>query len=356
MSDHEFADEAKRAEGLVDAVKLAAWMDEQGLPGEGLPEIGFVSGGASNEIFSITRGGRRMALRRPPRVVPPGRNETMLREYRILHALNQTDVPHPNAIASCADESVIGAAFYLMDFVDGWTPMGLPRWPDPFEDDLEARQGLAYALVDGAAKMAAVDWRAVGLEGLGKPEGFHERQVDRWMKQWSSYKIRELPGIEEAAAFLRDYKVKSFEPGIMHGDYQFANVMYAHGGPARLAAIIDFEMGTIGDPLLDLAWIIMSWPNADEDRSVTSYVDYAGMPDREDLMEYYATHSGRSVDEMEYYLILANFKMAIILEGGYARVMKGESDNPRARHFGEYVLNSARKAGELVKTTRLGKR
>ena len=351
MDDEANTDE--RAEGMIDAARLGRWMDGAGLPGEGEPSVRHLSGGASNEIFEIVWGDRRMALRRPPRNVPKGRNETMLREYRILHALNGTDVPHPNAVAVCDDTDVIGSAFYLMDFVDGWTAMQLPRWPDPFEDDLDARAGLAYELVDGIAKLGNVDWKGQGLEGLGKPDGFHERQVDRWMSQWSGYKFRELPGLDEAAEFLRSYTPSSYRPGIMHGDYQFANVMFEHGGPARLAAIVDFEMGTIGDPLLDLAWVLMSWPNADEDRSVKSYVDYAGMPDREDLLEYYATHSGRPVDEIDYYLVLANFKMAIVLEGGYARVVKGGADNPKMAFFGDVALSNARKAGDLVSRTAL---
>jgi aminoglycoside phosphotransferase (APT) family kinase protein len=339
---------------LADPEVLGRWLDEQGVDGEGPPEVTFISGGAANEIFAVERGGRKMVLRRPPRVVPKGRNETMLREFRILDALNETDVPHPTAIAACEDERVLGAAFYLMDFVDGWSVMADPgHWPPPFDTDLDARRGLAYELVDGAAKMANVDWEAVGLDGLGRPEGFHERQVDRWLQQWDSYKVRELPGLDDAVEFLRGYEVRSYRPGLMHGDYQFANVMFRHGAPARLAAVVDFEMGTIGDPLLDLAWVLMPWANADEDRSSKSYIDYDGLPDREDLLEYYASHTGRPVDEIDYYLVLGNFKMAIVLEGGYARMLTGDSDNPNAKYFGDYVLQSATKAGDIARSTSL---
>jgi aminoglycoside phosphotransferase (APT) family kinase protein len=350
-------EDEERTEGLIDPQRLGRWMDEQGLPGEGEPvETRYISGGASNEIFEVGRGEQRMVLRRPPRVVPKGRNETMLREYRVLHALNGTDVPHPEAIAACDDLSVMGSTFYLMALVDGWSPMNMAYWPPPFDTDLDARAGLAYQLVDGIARLSKVDWRARGLEGLGKPDGFHERQVDRWLAHLAAFQFRELPGIEEAAAWLREHKPRRYEPGIIHGDYQFANVMFRHGAPARLAAMVDWEMATIGDPLLDLAWVIQGWPDADEDRSHAGYVDYTGMPDREDLLEYYARESGRGVEDIDYYVILARFKLAIVLEGGYARVVKGEADNPKMQAFGDVVINLSAQAAQLAQTTPLGRR
>jgi aminoglycoside phosphotransferase (APT) family kinase protein len=349
-------DDEERTRGLVDPAALARWMDARHLPGEGLPvETRFISGGASNELFEIRRGELRMALRRPPRKVPKGRNETMLREYRILEALRDSDVPHARAIAGCDDESVIGACFYLMEFVDGWSPMSTGRkWPAPFDTDLEARKGLAYELVDAIARLSRVDWKARGLDGLGKPEGFHERQVDRWFAHLGGFKFRELPGLDEAARWLRGYRPRGFRPAIMHGDYQFANVMFRHGAPARMAAIVDWEMGTVGDSLIDLAWVVMGWPDPDEDRS-QGYVDYAGMPSRAELMERYAKISGLAVDEMDYYVILARFKMAVVLEGGYARFVQGGADNPKMEAFGNVVLEMARKAGELARSTKLGR-
>jgi aminoglycoside phosphotransferase (APT) family kinase protein len=346
--------EQERIRELVNPEALARWMDARQLPGTGEPVVArFISGGASNEIFEIKRGAVRMALRRPPRKVPQGRNETMLREYRVLAALNDTDVPHPRAIAACDDSSVNGACFYLMDYVDGWSCMNRNGWPTPFDSDLAARQGLAYELVDAIAKLGQVDWRARGLEGFGKPDGFHERQVDRWLAHLAAFKFRDIPGIDVAAEWLRGHRPKAYKPGIIHGDYQFANVMFHDGAPARMAAIVDWEMATIGDPLLDLAWVIMTWPNPDEDRTSSGYVDYTGMPTREELIERYARVSGLPVDEMDYYVILARFKMAIVLEGGYARYVQGGADNPKMEMFGNVVLDMARKAAELARTTPL---
>ena len=336
MSDLESTTDAQRTLGLVDPAALGRWMDTRDLPGRGEPIMArFITGGASNELFEIRRGTAHFALRRPPRKVPTGRNETMLREHRVLAALGDTAVPHARVAAVCDDPTVIGACFYLMDFVDGWSPMNAGKiWPSPFDQDLVARQGLAYELVEGIGKLARVDWRARGLDGFGKPDGFHERQVDRWYAHLAQFKFRELPGLDDAGAWLRRVKPSRYQPGIIHGDYQFANVMFHHGAPARLAAIVDWEMATIGDPLLDLGWVLMGWPNPDEDRAAAGYVDYVGMPSREELMQRYACVSGLPVDEIDYYVVLARFKIAIVLEGGYARYVQGGADNPKMAEIG----------------------
>ena len=146
-----------------------------------------------------------------------------------------------------------------MSLVDGWSPMNMDGWPAPFDTDLDARYGLGIQLVDGIARLARVDWKAQGLEGFGKPDGFHDRQVDRWLAHLNAFKFRELPGLDVAADWLRNHKPSHWEPGIIHGDYQFANVMFNHGAPARLAAMVDWEMSTVGDPLLDLAWVMNGW-------------------------------------------------------------------------------------------------
>jgi aminoglycoside phosphotransferase (APT) family kinase protein len=197
-----------------------------------------------------------------------------------------------------------------------------------------------------------VDWKGVGLEGFGKPEGFLDRQVDRWLHHLKGFQFREIPGLDVASAWLRKHTPKSFKPGIIHGDYQFANVMFEHGAPARMAAIVDWEMATVGDPLLDLAWVLMGWPDPGEGER-RGYVDYEGMPTRNELMERYARRSGLPVDEMDYYIVLARFKMACVLEGGYARFVKGGADNPKMQAFGEVVLDMANRAALLARTSRL---
>lgn len=336
-------------EPVIDVDALAHWLDSSELPGAGAPiEQRYVSGGSQNEIFEIRRGELHAALRKPPLVAPASRDDGILREWRIIDALAGTDVPHTTAIGVCADPAVLGRPFYLMGYVDGWSPMGGRGWPGPFDTDLDARGGLVEQLIEGVAHLGAVDWQAKGLQDLGRPAGFHDRQVGRWTSFFERIKGRELPGMAEATRWLDTHRPIDFVPGIMHGDYQFANAMFAHGAPARLAAIIDWEMGTIGDPKLDLAWALQGWPEDPSiDAGTIGYVDPTGMPGRSALVAHYAEVSGRQVDDIDYYLILARWKLAIVLEQGYQRA----GDDPTLSGFGDLVLDLMAAAAELAETT-----
>jgi aminoglycoside phosphotransferase (APT) family kinase protein len=335
---------------MIDFHRLAQWMDDFGLAGQGEPiEHRYLSGGTQNEIYEVRRGGLHCAMRIPPVSAPAGRDDGIHREWRIIEALGGTDVPHTEAVAMCTDTSVLGRAFYLMGFVDGWSPMDQRGWPAPFDADLDARQGLAYQLAEGIALLSKVDWQAKGLHDLGRPDGFHERQVDRWTAFLDRIKGRELPGFDEAAAWLRAHKPLDYIPGLMHGDYQFANVMFCHGAPARLAAIVDWEMGTVGDPKLDLAWMLQSWPEdtSSPTASFSSYTPLHGMPSRSVLLAHYAAVSGRQVDDIDYYLILAKWKLAVVLEQGFQRA----GDDVKLQSFGPVVLDLMKSAAELAEST-----
>ena len=337
----------------IDSKNLEAWMDAQGLPGRGEDlELGYISGGSQNEIFDVRRGAFRAALRKPPATAPASRNEGILREWRIIEALKGSDVPHTEAIAVCTDPEVLGATFYLMGFVEGWSPMNMGgQWPEPFESDIEQRKGLAFELVRGVAKMAQVDWRERGLADLGRPEGYHERQVERWTRFYDRVKNRDVPGLDVATEWLANHKPIDFEPGLMHGDYQFANVMFENGGPARLSAIVDWEMGTIGDPKIDLAWVLQAWPEDTSTAEGQGYVNIAGMPGRNELLEFFARESGRQVDDMDYYLILARWKLGIVLEQGYARALQHGASDAKLMAFGPIVLDLLQRAADLAEST-----
>ena len=336
---------------MIDARRLAAWMDQVELPGGGeAVETRYISGGSQNEIYEVRRPGVHGALRIPPPPAPESRDAGILREWRIIEALDGTDVPHTPAIAVCPDPSVLGRPFYVMGFVDGWSPMATGRrWPAPFDRDLDARKGLAYQLIEGIARLGRVDWQGRGLSDLGRPDGFHDRQVDRWTTFLERIRGRDLPGFEVAAEWLRKHRPIDFVPGLMHGDYQFANVMFETGAPARLAAIVDWEMGTVGDPKLDLAWVVQSWPEDVDDPALTGtdYVDLYGMPTRDQLVSHYAATSGRQVDDLDYYVILAKWKLAVVLEQGYQRAGSDE----KLLAFGPIVLRLMEQAANLAETT-----
>ena len=335
---------------MIDFERLAAWMDDNAVPGKGEPiSHRFLSGGSQNEIYEIRRGELHGAIRIPPPAAPADRDDGIVREWRIIQALDGTDVPHTPAIAMCDDPEVLGRRFYLMGFVDGWSPMDHRNWPAPFDTDIGARAGLGYQLAEGIALLSRVDWRARGLEGLGRPEGFHERQVERWTTFFERIKGRKLEGMDVASSWLRVHQPIDYVPGIMHGDYQFANVMFRDGAPARLGAIVDWEMGTVGDPKLDLGWMIQGWPDDTmaAAASDTSYVDMRGMPSRSQVLAHYAGVSGRQVDDIDYYVILAKWKLAIVLERGFQRA----GDDEKLQAFGPLIVELMKGAAALAETT-----
>lgn len=334
---------------MIDVARLADWMDTAGLPDVGEPlEATYLSGGTQNVIYKLGRGDHTCVLRMPPPEAPPDRDKGILREWRIIEALDGTDVPHTAAVGVCEDATVLGRPFYLMGHVDGWSPMDQHgAWPDPFAGDAAARAGLSYQLAEGIALLSKVDWKAKGLHDLGRPDGFHERQVDRWIAFFERIKGREIDGLDVTTEWLRNHRPLDFIPGLMHGDYQFANVMYRHGAPATMAAIVDWEMGTVGDPKLDLGWMVQSWPEDTSVPSAMNYVDMRGMPSRTAVVDHYAKVSGRQVDDLDYYLVLAKWKLAIVLEQGFQRA----GDNEKLLAYGPVITALMREAAELAESS-----
>jgi aminoglycoside phosphotransferase (APT) family kinase protein len=330
--------------------ELGRWLDTAGAPGAGeRPTLERLTGGSQNTLYLVQRGDNRMVLRMPAARADRSRVDGLLREVRLLRALSGSDVPHAELVAADQSGDVFGVPFYVMDAVDGWSPTR-GDWPAPFDTNVEARRGLAFQLVEGAAKLGRVDWRARGLEGFGRPDGFHERQVDRWLTFLDSYRVRELPGLDEAADWLRRNRPRHYVPGIMHGDYQFANVMFSHGVPAKLAAIIDWEMTTVGDPLLDLGWVLLGW-DGDLPRDEGFYVDMRGMPTRTELLEHYERVSGLPTENIDYYLVLANWKLGVVLEKTYAAGVKSAAVDPKiTTSFGPLVLELIARSAELARS------
>ncbi|MBW8825680.1 MAG: phosphotransferase family protein [Acidobacteria bacterium] len=307
----------------LDIGVLEDWIGDR-LPGAGEPmtaeRLGAGSG-IANALFFIRRGGHQWVLRRPPAIKNHPSAANTEREWRILRALEGTSVPHPTARLFCDDPDVIGATFMIMDVVDGFTPgVEVPDW---VVDTPNGLYDLGMSYVDGLVELAKVDWVASGLEGLGKPEGFLERQVSRWVGQLDGYRVRQLP--EEA--FLTEWLEANRPPmspaAIMHGDYSPFNVMAANDAPVRLAAIIDWDTGTIGDPLLDIGHLLARWVHPGEDGPLTLPTGpLDGYPTRKEMAARYEERSGRDLSALPYYEALSLFKLGVILEGNYSRASK----------------------------------
>jgi aminoglycoside phosphotransferase (APT) family kinase protein len=333
----------------VDVEALARFLDAAGLPGKGdQPVLRALGGGSQNELTLVERGGARMVMRKPPASAVADRIEGMRREHRLARALAGSEVPHPRYLAGSDDPSILGMPFFLMEAIDGWSPVAGGRWESPYDVDLAARHGIGLELARGAASMARFDWKARGLEGFGRPEGFHARQVDRWLAYYARIRCRELPGLDEAAGWLRGHVPRRFTPGLMHGDYQMANVMFAHGVPARLLAIIDWEMATIGDPLLDLGWVLVAWGPEAADMQHAGFMQAPGLPTRDEMLEHYERSGGPSTELIDYYVVLARWKLGIVLEQSYSRLLQGAGVNPRVEFFGRLVPELIRKAASLA--------
>ncbi|ORA77577.1 phosphotransferase family protein [Mycolicibacter kumamotonensis] len=314
----------------MDLEPVARWMSDQRL-GEGpLEDVTELSGGTQNVMLRFTRSGRSYVLRRGPLHLRPRSNAVMLRETRVLAALADTDVPHPRLIATCADPAVLGdAVFYLMEPIDGFNAG--EELPALHAGDPAVRYEMGLSMADALAKLGAVDHVAVGLADYGKPDGFLERQVPRWLSELDSYRQFEnypgpdLPGVDEVASWLQRNVPASWQPGILHGDYHVANVMFSRTGP-QLAAILDWEMSTIGDPLLDLGWLLATW-RQDDGSSVFGHTltGMDGLASTDDLLERYAAGSSRDLSQIGWYTVLACFKLAIVIEGTLARASAGKA-------------------------------
>ena len=267
-------------------------------------------------------------LRRPPRPPLPPSAHDVLREARLLSAVQDADVRTPKVLATCDDESVIGAPFYVMELIEGDVlTTELPRSARGRE-----RCAIGEELVDALVEVHAVDWRASGLEGYGKPTGYLERQLRRFGGLWEHNRTRELPVLEQVSAWLAEHLPESGEATIVHGDYRLGNTMFAREAPARLNAIFDWELATIGDPLADVGYLVATWSQADDPedpmRGLTAVTRQPGFPTRDELIAGYEQRSGRSMSDVRWYMTLALWKSAVFLEGSYKRRLAGRTEDP----------------------------
>jgi aminoglycoside phosphotransferase (APT) family kinase protein len=330
----------------LDVGRLRAQIDQR-LPGliSGTPTAEVVQGGRSNLTYVVSDERSRWVVRRPPlgHVLPTAHD--MKREYRVISGLYPTDVPVPRPLLLCEDPDVLGAPFYLMEFVTG-TPYRSDK--ELVSLGTERTTKIADALVDTLVDLHAVDPAAVGLGDFGRPEGFLERQLRRWKKQLDGSRSRDLPGIDELHDRLVAALPVSPEPTIVHGDYRLDNVLV--DADDRITAVLDWEMSTLGDPLTDLALLVAY---ADRDKVSLPFVSNAsaapGYPSIDEVVARYAERSGRDVSALNWYVGSAFFKLAVILEGIYYRFSKGQTVGAGFESVGAGVVPLVAHGNEILK-------
>ena len=336
------ADAAGNArEPLLVLEPLIEFLGEHGLDAPSDLAATPVGDGHSNVTFALSTG---VVLRRPPRGPLPPSAHDVLREARLLRALEATRVRAPKVLAVCDDAGVIGVPFYVMERIAGEVITDSV----PAQLDTPEQHGrIADELIDALVELHDTDWSAAGLEGFGKPTGYLERQLRRFTGLWEHNRTRELPQVEQVGAWLRSSVPESPPATIVHGDYRLGNTMFAAGAPARLIAIFDWEMATIGDPLADVGYMLMHWTEPGDDVGKFNLHNVTlrpGFPTRAELTARYEERSGRSVQALDWYVTLALWKAVVFMEGNYKRALAGSTDDPYLKSFGEGVIEIADRA------------
>jgi aminoglycoside phosphotransferase (APT) family kinase protein len=307
-------------------------------------------GGGSCDVFAVERGESRWVLRRAPRHASSTTAHDVLREFRILDAIKDEDVRIARPVLSCDRTEVFGAPFYVMERVDGLpirtaVPVGWATAPETHGKALEE-------LIDALVAIHAVDWEARGLSELAHPGQYLARQLTRWINQLDSYGGRDLQSARQISHWLDAQRPRDQLSALCHGDYKLDNVLFALEAPPRLRAVVDWEMASIGDPLVDLSWALIFHPGPEgtvplgRSKEPTFAIDH--LPDRRQLVERYALGSGRDTTAIGWYDVFARWKLAIVLEGSYTNFLRGRSDKPMHEFFGPQVDRLLESATTLI--------
>jgi aminoglycoside phosphotransferase (APT) family kinase protein len=337
---------ANRREPLLVLEPLREFLAANGLDAPADLTAQAIGDGHSNVTFELSTG---VVLRRPPRGPLPPSAHDVLREARLLAALEPAPVRTPRVLAVCPDVEVLGAPFYVMERVAG---VAITHEMPPALDNEPECSRIADELIDALVELHSADWRALGLEGFGKPTGYLERQLRRFGGLWAHNRTREVPEIDEVGSWLAAHLPESISATVVHGDYRLGNTMFAPQSPTRLTAILDWEMATIGDPLADIGYMMIHWVQADDPPTrftLHGVTSRPGFPSRRELVARYEQRSGRSVSDLDWYVALALWKATVFMEGNYKRAVSGSTDDPYLKSFGEGVLELASRALDVTR-------
>jgi aminoglycoside phosphotransferase (APT) family kinase protein len=331
---------------------VSSFLDTHGLGSGALLAHRIGEGGGSNFSFLLEReDGTRYVLRRPPRPPLPPSAHDVVRESRLQLALAPLGIRVPNIRAVCEDESLLGVPFYVMDWIDG--DVVTTSLPPPLDDDPRARRRLADDLVDTLVEIHSADVSVPGLAAFLRPGNYNERQVRRFSQLWELNQTRDLPTVVDVGRWLAANVPEQLPATVVHGDYRLGNTIVAREEPERVAAVLDWEMGAIGDPRADLGYLVATYsePGGRVNPLGTSPVTATdGFPTRGELVERYVSASGRDIEPLAWFEALALWKAAVFCEAIYGRYVRGEltSDDTGASRFETGVPLLAETAAELV--------
>ena len=334
---------------VLDRVRL--FLDEHALGTGEIRAHRIGEGGGSNFTFLLQRGSSWFVLRRPPRPPLPPTAHDVVREARLQLALRDAGFARlPTIVAVCEDESLLGVPFYVMTYLDGFVPT--EELPPGLETE-PARRALGDDLVDALVEIHAADVSTPGLAAFSRPGSYNERQVRRFTQLWEVNKTRELPRVPEVGAWLADTIPEPLQPTVVHGDFRLGNTMVARDDPTHILAVLDWEMGAIGDPRADVGYLLATYsePGGPPNPLGTSPVTaLAGFPSRTELVERYVARSGRDVEPLPWFEALALWKAAVFCEAIYGRFLRGElgAEDTRAARFEEGVPYLAEAAAEAM--------
>jgi len=319
----------------LDTKRLAAYLGVERIAVEQFP------GGHSNLTYLVRAGEREYVLRRPPLGPVAPKAHDMAREYAVLQAVHPHFPPAPGVYALCEDPGVIGAVFFLMERRQGVVIRG--EMPAPFAGEAGR---ISRAFADGLVALHSIDIERHGLAQLGKSEGYLERQVRGWTERWNRARTEEMPQMERVMRWLAERIPVSGAATLVHNDYKLDNLMLDAGDPSRIVAVLDWEMATVGDPLSDLGLTLCYWTLTDgRERVVTTE---PGWYSPQELVDYYASRTGRDCSRITYYEVLGIFKLAVILQQIYVRWVKGQTRDERFRTFDQRVKHLVAAAAERI--------
>ena len=348
MTDTEYIDR------LVDRTALSAYLHREFGSADRF-DIAHHPAGHSNETLFVTWGDRELVIRRPPPGETADTAHDVLREYRVIEALSESDVPTPDALGACRDHAVLGCDFYVMERVEGdvLRTSEPPRFASPTH-----RAQIGAALVTTLATIHEVDVEAVGLSDFGRPAGYTERQVDRWTRQieWAfetTQAKRAVPALVSVGDWLTEHVPATHHETMVHGDFKMDNVMFGPGAPPEVVAVFDWELSTLGDPLSDLGWLLLFWqdegdPPVPMPELMATFMAREGYPTRDDLTGRYEAVTGRPFVHERFYRVLAAYKMAALGEMFLARHLNGDANDPLYPKMEAYVPELARRTLAFV--------